>query len=783
MVTLTAPTADEPTLTRDGVWAVTDRWALLLRTTAGAGSGLVGLLTPGPVAGVPVLAVLLGWSLFRLLGRTEPNDRRLLPVDLVVTLGVALATPVLVESAVEARSLASMPAAVVAAAGVTFVWQLRGWRVLAWVVAAVAALALGGALAGAAPQDLLVVWYLPIQSFVVWLMMVVLRRGAARADREAVGLVETRTAAVLAAQRRVAEREHWAVLHDTAAATLLVVGTGVPGTASARVRAQAGRDLRALEAAAPGRDDPTRAPTQPDGTTLALTAALRPLLGEGPLRAELDGPDDVAAPAGVVAALRDATRELLTNVERHAGTAHARVRVGRDAGTDGVWVEVRDRGTGFDAGAVEGRGLRESVRGRVSRVGGTVALRTTPGGGTTVRLRWAPPVAGGRAAPPPTSSHSVVGELVRGFRLVLLGVVVVSAAFRVLTAHAADPGYDALETAYLAVAAGVVVLVAWAALRRRPVAPAATALAAVAAVLDAVVAVRLGPSGIGGVADWTSQSVGWLWFFTLGVRRRGPVLALLCAPFLLRAGVLLLDGDLGALRLVGVFGLGLVVLQMGGGLFLGALEAQAARAERLRDARLAVEAARSVADGLLEDFRTRSRALRATTVPLLRELADGTASPTDETTRHRARIEGARLRRLFAEADALDASLSAEVRSVVEQVERGGVSTSLEVEATPPLDTDVRRALLDEPMATLALARTRARVVVQLVAGEVVVSVTTDGPPPPTPPAGDHRGVTTLRAAVDGRTWAQSSWALPPAADPVGPAAPAGARTTAGSRA
>jgi hypothetical protein len=198
-------------------------------------------------------------------------------------------------------------------------------------------------------------------------------------------------------------------------------------------------------------------------------------------------------------------------------------------------------------------------------------------------------------------------------------------------------------------------------------------------------------------------------------------------------------------------------------MFLDALRIQAERAGRARDERLRLEADRALADALQADFRARTQALVDTTVPLLRELADGTAAPGDERTRHRARIEGARLRRLFAEADATDGSLAAEVRSVVEQVERAGVDARLECTASPSLPAPSRRALLEEPMATLALARTRARVVVQQVGGEVVVSVTTDGPPPPSPsrPASVD-GVHTRVEHADGTTWAQSTRRVAP---------------------
>jgi signal transduction histidine kinase len=62
-----------------------------------------------------------------------------------------------------------------------------------------------------------------------------------------------------------------------------------------------------------------------------------------------------------------------------------------------VVVIVRDRGSGFDlaagvtASGPGGRGIPDSILGRVRRQGGTATIRTTPGAGTEVELRM--PVA------------------------------------------------------------------------------------------------------------------------------------------------------------------------------------------------------------------------------------------------------------------------------------------------------------------------------------------------------------------------------------------------------
>ena len=54
---------------------------------------------------------------------------------------------------------------------------------------------------------------------------------------------------------------------------------------------------------------------------------------------------------------------------------------------DSVRCSVKDDGVGFDAAAtVEGIGLRQSIRGRVEQVGGTVEVDGNPGRGAEIRL-------------------------------------------------------------------------------------------------------------------------------------------------------------------------------------------------------------------------------------------------------------------------------------------------------------------------------------------------------------------------------------------------------------
>lgn len=81
-------------------------------------------------------------------------------------------------------------------------------------------------------------------------------------------------------------------------------------------------------------------------------------------------------------ALALAAREAMANAARHAGVDEISVFVEPAA------VYVRDRGSGFDPDAVaaDRRGLAESIRGRMERVGGSARIVTAPGEGTDVEL-------------------------------------------------------------------------------------------------------------------------------------------------------------------------------------------------------------------------------------------------------------------------------------------------------------------------------------------------------------------------------------------------------------
>ncbi|GAA1975511.1 sensor histidine kinase [Amycolatopsis minnesotensis] len=224
-----------------------------------------------------------------------------------------------------------------------------------------AALPIGGWMLAEAALSAMISWLLWTRSRTV--DAVLTRTGAAK------------EAADVAKARRAAEAEHLSSLHDTACATLMMVATAGPDEVGG-LRVQAGRDLERLRDGVAG------------PATIDLAAKLAEEIADLPLRVDATMPSSLPLPSPAATALLSAALEALRNVARHAGTAIAELAVAEEDGI--VVVEVRDRGAGFDPAAVPGhrRGIRHSVRHRMTRAGGAAEVRSAPGEGTTVLLRW-----------------------------------------------------------------------------------------------------------------------------------------------------------------------------------------------------------------------------------------------------------------------------------------------------------------------------------------------------------------------------------------------------------
>ena len=185
-------------------------------------------------------------------------------------------------------------------------------------------------------------------------------------------------------QRRIradARADMAAHLHDSVLQTLaLVQRSDDPARMAALARRQE-RELRGWLYG--GGAEPDRATVR--AAVEHLAAAIEDRHGVViDLVAVGDAPLDPATESLVAAA-----GEAMTNAARWSGCATVSVYV--EATPQRVEVFVRDRGAGFDPEAVDGdsRGISDSIRGRIDRVGGHCEINSSKGHGTEVRLHLA----------------------------------------------------------------------------------------------------------------------------------------------------------------------------------------------------------------------------------------------------------------------------------------------------------------------------------------------------------------------------------------------------------
>lgn len=178
---------------------------------------------------------------------------------------------------------------------------------------------------------------------------------------------------------RIEERERVAArLHDSVLQTLALIQRAPDGDSAQRLARRQDRELRAWLY---GGDEP--------GAAATLGGALRAVVGDVEdaygVGIGLVQPADLPLDP-VLEALVDATREAVTNAAKHAGVDRINVLV--RVSPDRVSVFVDDRGTGFDPATVpdDRRGLRDSIRARLARVGGSVTIDTAPGAGTDIEM-------------------------------------------------------------------------------------------------------------------------------------------------------------------------------------------------------------------------------------------------------------------------------------------------------------------------------------------------------------------------------------------------------------
>jgi signal transduction histidine kinase len=327
-----------------------------------------------------VIAAMTAWTLMTTVQYATPARRTwpLLWTDLVITALALLSTAILQTH--YATNIGAMPVTATWLAGPALAWAVVGGA----RAGAVAALVLGACVVSLR-------WPIPgryssaaLNGPVILLLAAALigyvSMLSARAERALQRATEIEAAS--RERERLARRIHDSVLQVLAMVQRRGAEAGGEAAELGRLAGEQETALRALIS----------------GDELASTGSgeldLSAHLGReaSALVSVITPADPVLLTEQAVTEMTAAVRAAIDNVRRHCGaTARAWVLVDDEGAA--VTVTIRDDGPGIPAGrlaeaAAEGRlGVSQSISGRISDLGGSADISSTPGAGTEVRLR------------------------------------------------------------------------------------------------------------------------------------------------------------------------------------------------------------------------------------------------------------------------------------------------------------------------------------------------------------------------------------------------------------
>lgn len=740
------PTGEvEQRLLRQGL-----RYALGLRLIVVALSSSASLLltdAPRPAVTVAVVAGLNCWNLWYARGMLRGGSWRLVLVDVVVMCMVCLTQLWTVRSDPRGGGTWVLIAMVITV--VAYPWQLGLPAFVIGTAVIIVAHYVGTTIAdpgGWLVSKAVVAWTMA-EATLSWVLYRFVRRSARTADRRVESEAELRRAVAVAAARRDDEREYLAALHDTASATLLMIGDGVLKRWEPWLAEQAQRDLGEIR-----RSDAVH---QAD---LDLIELLREVAGRLPLEVSWRAPDSLLLPTADAVSLSRGTREALTNIVRHAGVDHAEIAVHSDS--TGVTVEIVDEGVGFDPEQEPPHryGLTRSLKERMARGGGEARIVSRPGEGTTITLSCRLP------EPEPAGNELfIAASFQRGLRW---AVVVLSLTILLLLDLPHLLAYRAAYTqlwAQFAAWAGLLtttVVAAVAAWRDRPVRR--VPLLAVVLVCCVLATSTVRPEFLLGPAHWSEGDAGWQVVLIMLDSRVVVFTAVLGAQYFLTFAQAALHGK-AALSVAGAVTATWLVLafQLAIVMIAAVLRGLSVSSALVLRAAEQVRTSEEVARQLHHDREHRYADLATTTVPLLEGFANGRLDPGEAPVRRRCAAEAARMRRLLAEDATVPDPLTQELTACIELAERNGTQVSFaEYGARPDLPPAARRRLTEPAIAMLATARDKVRLTVAGTGDAVTVSVIADCAAPPDLPDGD--GVRRSAVRDDGRWWFKAVWQVQP---------------------
>lgn len=566
----------------------------------------------------------------------------------------------------------------------------------------------------------------------------------ARADNHDAALRDAIAAAV-----RDHELEHMALVHDTAASTLHLVGEGAE-VSPERIAAQARRDL-ALLAGEPAGLGAKAATDVAAAISSEAQHATTPVELTGMTRLVLDGRTANAIVAVV--------REAINNADRHA---HA-TRIVIDISS--TTVTVTDDGVGFDPITTTlGHGVSESIVGRMRRANGTASVRSSPGNGTVVTVNWHELQRHAPSAPRLDDVDQLTERIFVRFGLGIVAFAFVQLALAVPYA-ATNTDRPVAEFVLGGLAALVAVAGVPRVLGRGPdlTVPALLLMAAVI-----FVQARLLPDNmLGGPAQWPLLATS-LCVLPYLLRLRLPIAAGVMIAFWLGTAILnfvLYTGMVTAYNLA-LYTAGIFVVQIFVLAFPVLLRnANATAAEEIRE-RWASDAQRRITEALHDDYVRRTAKLIRGVFPLLQTLSTGAM---DADIRWRCRIESRRLRLYIFQARTFSHPLVAELRPAIDEADARGVVVSLNADNDlPRLDREQRRQLLEPIEAALARAVEHARLGITVLPGELVASIVCDDDGTGAQARDGNAGLPRIEVTeIGGAVWISVHLELPDTAAPV----------------
>lgn len=278
---------------------------LLMRSTINLGVSLIALADPLSTAlpaGRWLLAVLAVWSLYRLSTRSRATA--LLAVDYGLVLAVCLAVPLLVP-VTDFHTFNTAPQAIAGTAVISFSVAVRVAACVPMAVGIAAAYAAGAAsvIGWENVLSVMALYYFAVQCGTASIIRFMLLRVAGAIDQARRERAEAEVAERVTDAVRDYEREQLALLHDTAASTLMMVGQGV-SLPPERMAAQARRDLHLLRAGSWEAPPPR----------VELVAALRDCTAHLSTPVEFDGRERLWVAGATANPVIAAAREAMNNV-------------------------------------------------------------------------------------------------------------------------------------------------------------------------------------------------------------------------------------------------------------------------------------------------------------------------------------------------------------------------------------------------------------------------------------------------------------------------------------